>query len=129
MRNICVLAPWEARAWRLEGLKPECKGHLHISKGEACQRTGHGDHRPYFTPIAEWVGPKQILMKADAEWRIVNQTIRGLAPGMPELQLVPGANALLSQQRISSKRWKPRGIPALRARRGAKYRRISAFGL
>jgi hypothetical protein len=33
--------------------------------------TGYGDNRPYFRPIARWVGPRQILMLTAFEWRVV----------------------------------------------------------
>ncbi len=68
--QICVLALWEVQDQE-RALPPQCSNHQHIKVAEAMEMTGRGDYRPYFRPIARWVGPKQIVLLAAWEWRVV----------------------------------------------------------
>lgn len=61
--TICVIGPEEVEMLK-QNIAPNCNDHYHVSRLEANQRTGRGDFKPYFVPIAEWVGPKQIRMLA-----------------------------------------------------------------
>lgn len=58
-KNVCVLGPEDVELLKLN-VEPVCCDHSHISRLDANQMTGRGDFKPYFTPIAEWVGPRHI---------------------------------------------------------------------
>lgn len=60
-KTICVLDHEEIEQLR-QNQKPLCSKHYHVSKLDANQMTGRGDFKPYFIPIAEWVGPQHIKM-------------------------------------------------------------------
>jgi hypothetical protein len=70
-RRICVLGPEDVELLRVN-IIPNCRDHTHVKKVDAMEMTGRGDFKPYFTPIAEWVGPNHIrILKVHA--------IRGLS--------------------------------------------------
>ena len=119
-QHICELAPWEVAAWKDEGKKPKCKDHRHISKIDACEKTCHGDYCGYFAPVAEWVGPRAIMIKADRIWRPV------LSDVFLVLQLVPGTAEPQSKP-PQSEQFTPRGLPSIRARQDSRARRSLAF--
>ena len=120
---ICELAPWEVAAWKDEGKKPDCRQHRHISKMEACERTCHGDYRGYFAPVAEWVGPRAIMVKADRVWRPVP------SDGVRVLQLVAGTAAPQASKPPQSEEFKPHGLPSIRNRVAMCRRRALAFSV
>ena len=60
-KTICVIGFEEAEMLK-RNEEPYCPDHHHVSRLEANQMTGRGDFKPYFIPIAEWVGPKHIRM-------------------------------------------------------------------
>lgn len=75
----------------MEGLQgnvsPTCTEHQHITRRDAMEMTGRGDFKPYFTPIAEWVGPKHIKM-------LFVHSIRGLSAKIGETH----ANAITAKK-------------------------------
>lgn len=59
--KICMLSPDEVELLK-QNVAPSCCDHRHITKLEANEMTGRGDFKPYFIPIAVWVGPKHIRL-------------------------------------------------------------------
>lgn len=60
-KTICVVS-FEEFEMLKGNEQPYCPDHYHVTRLEANQMTGRGDFKPYFIPIAEWVGPKHIRM-------------------------------------------------------------------
>jgi hypothetical protein len=114
--TICELAPWEVRELRESGTKPDCKQHRHISKRDACEKTCHGDFSIYAQPIAEWVGPRAILLKSDRVWRRVPSA------GVGVMQLVEGTAPAARGPLPYPEQFTPHGLPTIRNRRDRRPR-------
>lgn len=87
--SVCVLSSLEAHEFK-RGLPLHCRNHHHVKPVEAHQMTKHGDYSPYFEPIAQWIGPRQIEMITT--WEIKNlDTVRreiGYGPKFKTQQIV-----------------------------------------
>ncbi len=77
--RVCVLSEGEAEALS-QGIPLDCGDHQHVSKEEAFSLTA-----PIFmqkdgsasTPVAKWVGPKQIMYTLEFVWVTVRESLIG----------------------------------------------------
>jgi len=122
-KTICELAPWEAELWREKGVIPNCKNHRHVSKMDACEKTCHGNFSAYASAIAEWVGPRAILLKSDRVWRRVPSA------GVGVMQLVDGTAPAARGPLPYPEEFTPRGLPSIRARVAMRRRRSLPFSI
>jgi hypothetical protein len=68
-QKVCVLSPDEHDEWIRTGQRPDCHHHRHVRKVDACEMAHHGVVSPYSEPIAKFVGPHHLVLKASWTWR------------------------------------------------------------
>jgi hypothetical protein len=94
--KVCILSQEDYDAWLKTGIAPACTGHRHMKRLDAMQAAHHGDYSPYSQPIARFVGPHHVILKASWTWRKKVSGPRMLGStrrksfGLATMQLVAG---------------------------------------
>lgn len=100
MKKVCVLRPYEAKAWEEEGTLPNCRNHFHvpIRVARAWLHPWQSlNNDTYQATVRVIPGKNWVVLLSSRTFRIVGQTQMGnrhgklpSGPGCPGYQLVKG---------------------------------------